>query len=159
MAVHVRSYPRRSPAESKFIRRNPHEVAQIRHPGQKRLQPYLKYSMGDYHRFEKVPPSLAETLLTGYPLVDPKETQNDGPTMRQMIGFAQANFGTLEGYIIEAGKRSDARITFDGMTLDVVPAQARQLQRTFGEMAREADEFDPASRFTPGAKGYRFWWD
>jgi len=104
----------------------------------------------EYYRVENVPPKLARTLMTGNPNIDPKETQNESPTMAKMIDYAEKFKGTLEGYVIppESG-RPDARITFDGIILSKMPKDRRTLNILLG-----ADE-----KMKWGKGKRRFWWD
>lgn len=98
----------------------------------------------------EVPVSKAKEML-GRPYgVNPTETQNNSPIMKDMIGLAEHHNGTLFGYVIpkESG-RQDARITFDGVMLKIDDSTAQKLRDKF-----HPDEF---SREDDGR--YRFWWD
>ena len=65
-----------------------------------------------------MPPGLAGKLMTGYPNIDPEDTQNVSPTMKEMVQIAKNHKGKLEGYVIPVKSgRKDARISFVGFTI------------------------------------------
>jgi hypothetical protein len=104
----------------------------------------------NYFDIQGVPPSVAKSLMTGDPNVDPNDTQNNSPTMAEMVELAEKYNGTLFGYVIpvESG-RDDARITFDGVVLPVEEVVGLRLGRDLG-----ADEAD----LTKDGQ-FRLWWD
>lgn len=104
----------------------------------------------NFYNIEKVPPGIASKLMTGHPNINPDETQNDSPTMRDMVKIAKQYKGTLGGYVVpvESG-RDDARITFDEFTIKAPLRTVIRLQNDL--YPNECDEVK---------KGYwRFWWD
>lgn len=67
-------------------------------------------------RFKDMPISTAEILIKlGF--LDPEETQNDSPTVREFIDFAKdhldADF-TFHGYVV-GPEREDCRVSFEGI--------------------------------------------
>jgi hypothetical protein len=110
----------------------------------KELKQYLQEGFGDVYYFAGAPFVLVSKLLDGLPNVDPEETQNDSPTMTQMVELAEKYNGTLEGHVTEG-----VDIVFEGFTIQCTRAVALGLKKSF-----EPDEFEclPDSWF-------RFWWD
>lgn len=104
----------------------------------------------NHYRIVGVEPTFAQSLMTGWPNVNPKDMQNSSPTQKQLVYLASHYNGTLEGYVIMASsKRVDSRITFDGITIQTTKHKAKKLQSDY-----EADEFDQIDEQT-----FRFWWD
>lgn len=67
-------------------------------------------------RFKGMPIGTAEALIAqGF--LDPEETQNDSPTVRELIDFAKdhldANF-KFHGYVV-GPEREDCRVSFEGI--------------------------------------------
>ena len=106
--------------------------------------------LNNYYSISKVPPGVASKLMTGFPNIDPNDTQNNSPMMKDMVKIAKKYKGTLGGYVIpvESG-RDDARISFDEFT---VKASMRVVMQLRSDV--RPDECDEVK------KGYwRFWWD
>jgi len=114
------------------------------------LKPYIThFNPEDVSFFERVPPKVARELMTGYPNVDPRDTHNFSPTMREMLELVEEYEGTLRGYIVhtESG-RDDARITFDGFCIRCSYKVAFELAVSYRpDEARKEEE------------GFYFWWD
>ncbi len=115
------------------------------------LKPHLtNYSEGSFGLFENLPVKTAEKLMTGFPNVDPKDVQNNSPTMIQMLKLAKENNGKIGGYIIPVDtNRDDSRITFTSVELRLDKQKAEQLRDK-----SSPDEFDKIGKDT-----FRFWWD
>jgi hypothetical protein len=112
--------------------------------------PDWRKSLKNFYRVDNVPPKVAKTLLTGQPNVNPEDRQNNSPRMKEMIELAEKNKGLLEGYVVaEESGRPDARISFDGMTIEANERKAKQLKRLL-----QPDEFD-----NKGKNKWRMWWD
>lgn len=114
----------------------------------------LKYRQSgnpdEYFRVENVPLVAAKRVTKGPTRLHLRMSQNNSPTMGQMLALAKKHRGSLEGYVIpKSSGREDARITFDGVTLTLTPDKARQLARKISP-----DEFDQVS-----PTKWRFWWD
>jgi len=101
----------------------------------------------DYWSVGGVPPAVARELLNDEGDMD--EYHNSAPTHEEMLEICESHNGTLEGYIIpkESG-RNDARVMFDGFTLDTDELSAHRLA-----VSMHPDEFDQTNN------GWRFWWD
>ena len=72
---------------------------------------------GSYtQRFKGMSITAAEALIA-HGFLDPEETQNDSPTVREFIDFAKehldANF-TFHGYVV-GPERNDCRVSFEGI--------------------------------------------
>ena len=139
----------------KRTRQNPHVKKFGKHKQSSLWKFRVKEYREDKHNFynaEKVPPQVAEKLMTGYPNVNPEERHNDSPKMKDMVMLAKKYRGSLEGYVVpvESG-RPDARITFDGIVLPVSMSTARKLADTFA--LSKPDEIDKVEG------GIRIWWD
>jgi len=85
------------------------------------LKPHLtNYSEKSFGLFENLPVETAEKLMTGYPNVDPKDTQNNSPTAKELLKLAKENDGKIGGYIIpEDAGRDDSRIQFTSVQLKI----------------------------------------
>jgi len=98
-------------------------------------------------RIENVPLNVAQNLMTGYPNANISDTHNESPSHKKMLEYIKKYGGTLEGYVTEPS-REDARIQFDGFTLNVSDAEAKRLKKQL-----KPDEFEKK------VNKYRFWWD
>ena len=135
------------PTLGNFGRKSPPEVVML-------ARGYLDESLTNNPKqlfyVKGVPPSLAKSLLRGWPLVRATDRQNESPTMRTMIALAEAHGGTLGGYVIpiESG-RSDSRIAFDTLFIPT-ESHARALKAKY-----QPDEFMEWGN----PRGWRLWWD
>lgn len=110
--------------------------------------------MGGIYHFEKME---LDTLLTlmrlGY--ADPKDAQNDSPTIEEFIDLMHRHAGlTAHGYAVSL-ERDDYRFSVEGI--------AGVVQHTEGlldvlKLCRQADEFEVESDYSVGFK-VRAWWD
>ncbi|MCP6727083.1 MAG: hypothetical protein KJI69_03605 [Patescibacteria group bacterium] len=113
-----------------------------------------KYPLGiksDYGTFERLPTKIAEKLLTGYPNIAPKDTQNYSPTAKKLVTLAKKYKGTVGGYFINEDdeRRDDQRITLESIYLKTTKEQAEKLRDKI-----HPDEFHQEEDGT-----WRFWWD
>jgi hypothetical protein len=103
----------------------------------------------DIFSFEGMDYKTAQTCIkNGW--LDPKETQNDSPSVKEIIDFLKANPSfTAIGYVVSP-KRPDTRISFEGVIATKEPSvkEYREYVNTF----RHADEFD-------SGMPYRAWFD
>lgn len=114
------------------------------------IKKYKIYGRLDgFFNIKNVPPGIAEKLMTGWPNVDPEDTQNVSPTMKKMVQIAKKYKGKLEGHVISVkSHKPDARISFEGFTITIPDKAALQLMKSL-----KPDEFSKI-------KGkWRFWWD
>lgn len=75
----------------------------------------LNYSAGGICRFGEVSAETARKLIErGF--VDPDDTQNSSPTMKEMVDFCddETDFWYLHGYAVSPN-RFDCRVTFEGV--------------------------------------------
>lgn len=97
-----------------------------------------KYKYGGVRHFSMMPPDTARKLMElGY--VDPDEAQNCSPEAEFMVKFCEemGDAWYLHGYVVSP-KRSDCRITFEGVESDegLTAMEALKFMRAF----RFADE-------------------
>lgn len=112
------------------------------------LKSYGKYS-DSYFSVNFVPFSVAQNLTEGITKLDLNESQNESPTMKELLELAKKYNGLLCGYVIpKASKREDYRINFDAIVLPITEIIAKKLKRKL-----KPDEFDKTKQ------GWRFWWD
>ena len=126
-----------------------------RHPLHKFLASFDKdANLNNFYHIEAVPVKEAEKVVGMKFGAQPNDTQNMSPKVSDMIKTVKSYGGTLEGYVIptESG-RKDARVSFDGMTLDVSDDMAKVIKSEFAREGHSVDEFDKV------AGGWRFWWD
>lgn len=98
------------------------------------------YRMGGIRYFDSMSVGTAKKLLDkGY--IDPDDTQNCSPTMRDMIDFCDDGTDKwyLHGYVVSP-ERDDCRITFEGVgsVSDLTQEEAFRFLRDF----RFADELE-----------------
>ena len=115
------------------------------------LKPHFSsFRSGDFGLFDNLPVESAKKLMTGYPNVDPKDTQNNSPTMAEMLKLAKTHDGTIGGYIIPSDSgRDDSRIQFTSVQLKIDKADAEKLRDN-----KMPDEFTKQGKDT-----FTFWWD
>jgi hypothetical protein len=99
-----------------------------------------------FKAFDKMPPSVAMELMTGWPNIRSRDRQNGSPTAGHLIRLAAKYHGTVGGYMIS--RRPDARIAITIMTLPVGHEVATKLYKNV-----KPDNFD----LRRGK--YVFWWD
>lgn len=96
---------------------------------------------------DKFPSEIRNLILLGF--CDPKESQNAGPSVQELLEFCEAHPKfTLSGYAV-APERPDCRITID--SIEAPDTLTAKEQEAFVMFARLADEF---SLHPP-----RAWWD
>lgn len=125
------------------------------------LWKYRDRSFGDdkkrkiYHyTIENIPPTLAKKILTGQTNINPKDRQNNSPTMGTLVSLAMKYHGFVGGYVIPvASKRDDARIILDTLYIPVA------LGIIINKLKNKTnpDEFDEV--MIKGKTYMRFWWD
>jgi len=115
------------------------------------LRPHFSnFRSGDFGLFDNLPVEKAKKLMTGYPNVDPKDTQNNSPTMAEMLKLAKTHDGTVGGYIIPSDSgRDDSRIQFTSVQLKIDKTDAEKLRDS-----KMPDEFTQQGKNT-----FTFWWD
>jgi len=105
---------------------------------------------GDY---TPIPEMSLDTLkqLEAAALLDPEETQNDSPSIREFMEFMRIHPGvTAHGYTI-GGNRTDARVSIEGLHYSGV--------MTLEFAAEVANRFHFADEFEISVNGFRIWWD
>jgi hypothetical protein len=84
-------------------------------------------------------------------VLDPKEQQNDSPTIKEFMDFMKDHPGvTAHGYVISED-REDCRVSLEGIAYEGSPS--KKLILDFTSLCRDADEF------TANEGGLYAWWD
>ena len=113
------------------------------------LRRWIINNNDSFCRVKNVPARVANRLPDKYGYLDLKSSQNNSPTMKEMMDISLKYNGVLEGYIIPfSSRRKDCRISFDGFIINVSADIAMKLY----------DCFSP-DEFSLYEGGYRFWWD
>ena len=104
--------------------------------------------MGGVRDFERMDVDTLK-MMVEMKYADPKEQQNNSPTIAEFIEFMEENEGyTVGGYVVSI-HRNDYRVSIESIDSDEPFGTFEQLEK-FCKFARWADEFD--------TRGYA-WWD
>ncbi len=104
----------------------------------------------DIKHFEDLSYEKLKELVDG-DMADPKEQQNDCPSIGEILGFLKENPRfTVHGYVVTP-RRSDVRVSVEGVELRGI-ATADEIVN-FTKMFRKADEFSIDSHYV------RCWYD
>lgn len=87
-------------------------------------------------------------------IADPKENQNDSPTIQELYDMGDKNT-TYEGYVVFP-PRTDARISVDGIHFEFLDAKgaSQKMEQMYKYKPDELDKSNHAGTYT-----VRAWWD
>ena len=108
-----------------------------------RIYGYYKessYNLGGVRRFNNLSPADLHWLVEN-DFADPRDCQNDSPTLQEFLYFADTHPGfSFGGYAVSAN-RPDYRVSIDSIHYAVDPVMPTEYMVDFATLFRLADEF------------------